>query len=83
MADLLSSDQVNYMIWRYLQESGFRDSAFAFQRDSKVERLDPTYRTHVKVGLLIYLIQRGLQYEEVAAQVDRPNHFISFPRLQH
>ena len=51
--------------------AGFRDSASSFQHDSKAERLDVTYRSHVKSGLLIYLIQRGLQYEELAAQVDR------------
>lgn len=71
MAGLLTSDQVNYIIWRYLQESGFRDSAYSFQRDSKADRLDEPYRSHVKPGTLVYLIQRGLQYEELAAQVDR------------
>lgn len=55
----------------FVVHAGFRDSAYSFQRDSKADRLDVTYRSHIKPGLLIYLIQRGLQYEELAVQVDR------------
>lgn len=50
---------------------GFRDSALAFERDSRVERLDEYFKSHIGPGKLVYLVQRGLLYEELAAQIDR------------
>ena len=57
---------------RFLTHSpGFRDSAYVFERDSKADRLNELFKTQVQPGHLIYLIQRGLQYEELRSLVER------------
>ncbi|CUS09556.1 unnamed protein product [Tuber aestivum] len=71
MAGSLTSDQVNYLIWRYLQESGFKDSAITFQQESHTAGSDDVLRPTIRPGALIHLIQRGLQYLECAALVNK------------
>ncbi|XP_017460595.1 PREDICTED: F-box-like/WD repeat-containing protein TBL1Y, partial [Rhagoletis zephyria] len=58
-----SSDEVNYLIYRYLQESGFVHSAFVFGLESH------TVNSNINGALippaaLISIIQKGIQYTE-------------------
>lgn len=50
---------------------GFGDSARALERESKADRLDEHYKAQVRPGQLIYLIQRGLQYEELRTSLEK------------
>ncbi|EFJ45385.1 hypothetical protein VOLCADRAFT_63837 [Volvox carteri f. nagariensis] len=65
----LTSDVVNYLIYRYLQEAGFTHSAFTFASESLVTRtnIDPN---NVPPGSLVTFIQKGLQYLEIEANLD-------------
>jgi transducin (beta)-like 1 len=59
----ISSDEVNYLIFRYLQESGFVHSAFSFAHESMLGRTG--LRSADKAlppGALISFLQKGLQY---------------------
>ncbi|KAL7270006.1 hypothetical protein RUND412_007301 [Rhizina undulata] len=87
MASSLTSDQVNYLIWRYLQESGFHVSARSFQLESKVDRYRDAEGSAVTVGALVNLIQRGLQYIECTRHIKKDGSiskatepFTFFPR---
>lgn len=66
---VLTSDIVNYMVYRYLKESGFIHSSFTFGHESLVHNcnIDPST---VPPGALITFIQRGMQYCELEANVD-------------
>uniref|UniRef100_A0A383WGZ9 LisH domain-containing protein n=1 Tax=Tetradesmus obliquus TaxID=3088 RepID=A0A383WGZ9_TETOB len=68
-AGVLSSTEVNYLIYRYLQESGFHHSAFTFAHESQVHRcdIDPNL---VPPGALVTYVQKGLQYLEAEANID-------------
>ncbi|KAF6253035.1 WD40 repeat-like protein [Scenedesmus sp. NREL 46B-D3] len=68
-AGVLSSTEVNYLIYRYLQESGFHHSAFTFAHESQVHRCDINPNL-VPPGALVTYIQKGLQYLEVEANID-------------
>ncbi|RHZ70583.1 hypothetical protein Glove_269g63 [Diversispora epigaea] len=60
----LSSDQVNYLVFRYLKESGFDHSAWVFNEESKASQLgfkEPDIRN----GELIKVIQEGLQLRDL------------------
>ncbi|KAJ3011446.1 hypothetical protein HKX48_006841, partial [Thoreauomyces humboldtii] len=65
---MITSDQVNYLVFRYLAESGYTHSQFAFQHESAV-----TERTYdgslLRPGALISLLQKALQYLEVETHV--------------
>lgn len=65
----LTSDQVNYLVFRYLQESGFNHTAFTFANESSVEKtqINPN---RITPGALISLIQKGLQYLELEANLE-------------
>ena len=46
----ISSDEVNYLIYRYLQENGYAHSAFTFAYESLVAKSSVAY-TDVPPGL--------------------------------
>ena len=66
---MLSSDVMNYLIMRYLQESGFSHSAFVFGAESSVLRTTIAPDS-VPPGSLIMFVQKGLQYLELEANLD-------------
>jgi|EP01047_Picozoa_sp_COSAG01_P009832 transducin (beta)-like 1 len=64
----ITSDDINYLVYRYLQESGFVHSAFTFGYESFVNKLNIDGH-QVPPGALISILQKGLQYCEVEAEV--------------
>lgn len=67
-ADILTSDVVNYLVMRYLQESGFSHTAFVFGHESTVSK-SPVDPNNVPPGSLITFIQKGMQYLEMEANL--------------
>ncbi|KAK9472662.1 WD40-repeat-containing domain protein [Dipodascopsis tothii] len=61
---MITSKQLNYLIWRYLQESGFLHSSYSFQHETDVSSLDALYAS-LHPGALVDLVQKGIQYAEV------------------
>ncbi|CAG8472898.1 13549_t:CDS:10 [Ambispora leptoticha] len=60
----ITNTQINYLIYRYLQESGFSHSSFVFKSESHLQLSE--FRTeNVEPGHLISLLQKGLIYLEV------------------
>ena len=68
MLATITSDDVNYLVYRYMQESGFNHSAFSFGYESFVTKSNID-GSQVPPGALISFLQKGLQYCEVEAQV--------------
>jgi len=63
-----TSDELNFLIYRYLQESGFQHSAFTFGHESLVVNSNIN-GTEVPPGALISFLQKGLQYKEIEAHL--------------
>ncbi|KAI8477394.1 MAG: WD40 repeat-like protein [Monoraphidium minutum] len=65
----LTSDDVNYLVYRYMQESGFHHASFTFAHESQVHRtsIDPNL---VPAGALVAFIQKGMQYMEMEANIE-------------
>jgi transducin (beta)-like 1 len=57
----ITADEVNYLVYRYLQESGFVHSAFTFAYESLITR-SVAQNAEVPPGALVAFIQKGLQY---------------------
>ncbi|KAL0083312.1 WD40-repeat-containing domain protein [Phycomyces blakesleeanus] len=65
----LTSEEVNIIVYRYLQESGFRHSSFAFQYESQVQK--SAYRdVEIQQGMLINIIHKGLQFMEIETHMN-------------
>eukprot|EP00033_Pygsuia_biforma_P001508 GCRY01001703.1.p1 GENE.GCRY01001703.1~~GCRY01001703.1.p1 ORF type:complete len:472 (+),score=72.83 GCRY01001703.1:215-1630(+) len=64
----ITSDELNFLILRYLQESGFQHSAFVFGHESVVIN-SGVDGSNVPPGALISFIQKGLQYCEIERHV--------------
>eukprot|EP01006_Ploeotia_vitrea_P054558 TRINITY_DN67900_c6_g1_i1.p1 TRINITY_DN67900_c6_g1~~TRINITY_DN67900_c6_g1_i1.p1 ORF type:complete len:526 (-),score=34.79 TRINITY_DN67900_c6_g1_i1:1237-2814(-) len=64
----LCSEEVNFLIYRYLQESGFTHSAFCFGNESQVTRslIQPSA---VPPAALITMLQKGTQMLQVESQM--------------
>lgn len=68
----LTSDELNYLIWRYFQEAGLQTSALALLDESTVADFNDRYGTYVPIGSLVNLVQKGLLYAQ-ADQLVQPN----------
>jgi transducin (beta)-like 1 len=67
----LSSDELNVLVYRYLLESGFAHSAFAFSSEAHLNKvLNAVQTEHVAPGSLIAYVQKGLQFDEIEAHVN-------------
>jgi len=60
----VSSEELNYMVWRYMQEMGQELSALAMQEETRVLDFDQRYKEHIPVGQLVDLVQKGILYTE-------------------
>lgn len=58
-----TSDEVNYLVYRYLQESGFQHSAYLFGTESHIANSNIN-GSLVPPAALLGIIQKGLQYTE-------------------
>ncbi|GAM18626.1 hypothetical protein SAMD00019534_018010 [Acytostelium subglobosum LB1] len=61
----ITSDEVNFLVYKYLQESGFQHSAFTFFNESCVAKSEVVSHDDLPHGTLISFLQKGLQYMEV------------------
>ncbi|EEB06867.1 Set3 complex subunit Hif2 [Schizosaccharomyces japonicus yFS275] len=61
----MDSEQVNYVVWRYLKESGYDNTAYAFDYETKIEQADRKWNESCPTGALIRALQKGLQYMEL------------------
>jgi len=64
----LTSDEINFLIYRYLRESGFEHSAFAFGHESFIYK-SSLESSSIAPGALISFVQKGLQYSEIEAHI--------------
>lgn len=77
-ANPLTSNHVNYLIWRYLQESGHGEAAVKLQRDWNQDPQSLPFAQHIKTHALVLLVQKGLQYYEIEQSINQNgNHFLS------
>jgi len=58
----VTAEEVNFLVYRYLQESGFAHSAFSFAHESLVGRTRPRNSSSIPPGALVMFLQKGLQY---------------------
>ncbi|UNI20106.1 hypothetical protein JDV02_006229 [Purpureocillium takamizusanense] len=62
--EFLDSDRVNFLIWRYLLEGNYRETAAKFQKEWHVKEphRDFDFARHVKGHALVSVVNRGLLY---------------------
>ena len=66
----ITSDEVNFLIYRYLVECGFSHSAYLFGNESSIIHNNTIDSSQVLPGALIHLIQKGLQYTELTTHIN-------------
>ncbi|KAL3282912.1 hypothetical protein HHI36_006070 [Cryptolaemus montrouzieri] len=63
-----SSDEVNFLVYRYLQESGFTHSAYTFGIESHISQSNINGAL-VPPAALLSILQKGLQYAEAEISI--------------
>ncbi|KAK8130283.1 hypothetical protein PG999_002663 [Apiospora kogelbergensis] len=67
MKEILNSERLNYLIWRYLIEGNYRETALKFQKEWHVpephRQLD--FARYVKSHALVNVVNKGLLYSSV------------------
>lgn len=46
----ITSEELNYLVWRYLQEAGHEVSALALQEETRVLEFEENFKEHIPVG---------------------------------
>lgn len=64
----ITSDEVNFLVYRYLLESGFQHSAFTFGLESHIHQTSIN-GSIIPPGALISILQKGLQYVEAEVSI--------------
>ena len=64
----ISSDEINYLIYRYLQENGFTHTAFSFAYESMVTKSSVS-QSEIPPGALITFLQKGLEYISIEEHI--------------
>ncbi|KAL2531811.1 WD-40 repeat family protein [Abeliophyllum distichum] len=64
----MTSVELNYLIFRYLQESGFTHTAFAFGYEAGISK-SPIDGNLVPPEALVKFVQKGVQYMEMEANL--------------
>ncbi|CAJ0645835.1 8250_t:CDS:10, partial [Entrophospora sp. SA101] len=59
-----TAQQLNYLIYRYLEESGFRLTTLAFKTETQIDKLEINTE-EVERGALVTYILKGLQYRDI------------------
>ena len=72
----ISSDEVNYLVYRYLQENGFAHSAFTFSYESLVAKSSVVH-TDLSPGALVTFLQKGLEYVTIEEHI-KEVRFVGF-----
>ncbi|KAE9614268.1 putative transcription factor WD40-like family [Lupinus albus] len=65
----ITSVELNFMVFRYLHESGFLHSAFTFGYEAGIDK-SPIDGNSVPPGALVSFVQKGLQYFEMEANLN-------------
>lgn len=71
----VGSDEINFLIYRYLQESGYLHSAFVFGNESSVTQANINGST-VPSAALIALLMKALQYVETEVMLNEDGTLI-------
>jgi transducin (beta)-like 1 len=68
--EFIDSDRVNFLIWRYLLEGNYRETAAKFQKEWHVKEPHRQFEfaPHVQGHALISVINRGLIYNSLERQ---------------
>ncbi|KAL6711304.1 hypothetical protein ACN47E_005835 [Coniothyrium glycines] len=64
----LSSNIVNYLVWRYLQESGFGNAALQLSRCWMRDPDTLPFASNVEAHALIRLLQDGMSFDQLQAE---------------
>lgn len=67
---ILTSDELNFLVYRYLLESGFVHSAFVFGGESYISKTNIEDAAQLVPGALISFVQKGLQYLEIESHIN-------------
>lgn len=73
----LTADEVNILVYRYLEESGFAHTAFSFVAESQITK-SPTAKVKLPPGALLAFLQKGLQYTEIEAHLNEDGTAVPF-----
>ncbi|KIM88979.1 hypothetical protein PILCRDRAFT_813977 [Piloderma croceum F 1598] len=63
---LITADEINCLIYAYLQDSAFQHSAFAIRMEGRLDQ-SPHFSKHIPRGELVELLSKALLYVEVEA----------------
>lgn len=70
----ITSVELNYLIWRYLQESGQELAAFALDKQTKCLSYEHDKKqlilSHIEPGCLVKLVQRGILFTIAKEETD-------------
>ena len=69
MSILIKSDELNYLIYKYLQEAAMAHTAFTFFNEAALENTVTEFKFNTEAGQLINLLQKGLILTQIESHI--------------
>lgn len=60
---VIKTDELNYLIYRYLQEQGLQHTAFTLMNEAGLKDISHKYHDEVRPGHLIYHLEKSLLFQ--------------------
>lgn len=74
----LSSNVVNYLVWRYLQEAGFGNAALQLSRCWLRDPDALPFANNISAHALIRILQDGIEFDKLRAEASNSNTIYNF-----
>ncbi|XP_076889588.1 WD40 repeat-containing protein HOS15-like [Bidens hawaiensis] len=65
----ITAQELNFMVFRYLQESGFLHTAFSFGHEAAIDKETSVEANSVPPGALVTFVQKGIQHLKMEANL--------------
>lgn len=65
----ITAEEINFIIYQYLQEAGFRHSAYTFEKESNIKE-NKFNNFHIPAGMLIIFLEKALTLIHIETHVN-------------
>ena len=71
----ITAEEINFILYQYLQESGYSHSAYTFGKESNI--IDNKYRHfHIPAGMLIVFLEKALTLIHIETHYNEENDMV-------
>ena len=72
---MIAGEEVNFLIYQYLEETGYKHTAFMFDCETRISRSSCQDR-HIPPGMLLMYLEKALLLLQMEMHLDKDEEFV-------